>query len=194
MPDPLHRKLFGQWSTGPWIHATETRPRKYAEELATGGRFKRTENQRGLSEIIAQQKRIGQKELRKGAWEPFKKLLKNHYHMNDDWIENKSGSARYIVNGLTHIKKFVDEVYDLAEDDIHVSNLMKDINNALIKSLSKISDRNEMRVNEGIFRNYINMVCPEFNQMDMDNVNIPMDQYVEDEINQVRDKLAAWMV
>ena len=180
--------------TGPWLNAFTHRPRPCPANLSTGTSFAPKDDHHSKSSRLVQQTRITNKPRAKGLWEPFKKMMKKTYDMDDTWVESRSGSVKSIINELGALKTFIKNIKDADEDDIHVSTLVREINNSLIKAVNAISKRNELHINEGAFRNFINLSIPEFDEQNPADWMVPVDEFVDDEMEREKDRMMSWMM
>lgn len=193
MPDPLYGRQYTSWVSGPWAKTRETRSRTYIEDLSSGTRFKPKDHQYSLASALTKQKRIASKVTKRGMWEQFKKAMKKSYNMEDAWLEGRSGSVKAIINAIGHLKAFVDDVAEADEDDIFIGNFLKDLANSLLSTLAKISNRNDLHINEGVFRNFLIRVIPEFDENDPNDWNIPQGE-IDDDLEREKDKMIAWLM
>lgn len=124
-------------------------------------------------------------------WKAFRKELRNNYGMNDRWIDGRAGSLKPIIGELQHLQKYVQKIQN--NDDRHAGNLVRDLREAAVKSLVSISDKNDLHINEGVFRRFITAKVPELDGKEILDIQPTGGTTEQDpELEDLTKKLMAW--
>ena len=141
----------------------------------------------------AEQARVGARAgKRAGLWGDFKAFMQEEYGVEPKWLESRGGSVKAVINELGSMKAFVERVMESDTDDLHVQNMLREIHGSLITALVKAAERNELKITEGGFRNFVASHIPDLDpRRAQDYAEVPPSD--DDELQEEKARLTAWL-